>query len=113
MVLPHCVCTETIITFVKHCLRLGLLPMHRERNLKFHVLSRESSEDHPCGRVCHISRGQLNAFQFRNTSFGDLYLKRKTEQRIACVSFFPVFCPHTWGQVVCGRGARLGIGAVS
>lgn len=48
------------------------------------MLSRESSEDHHSGRVYHISRGQLNAFQFRNTTFGDLYLKRKTEQRIVC-----------------------------
>lgn len=51
--------------------------MHKERNLKFHVLSRESSEDHPCGRVYDISREQLNAFHFRNITFGDLYLKRK------------------------------------
>lgn len=32
--LLDCVCIETIITFVKHCLRLGLLPKQKERNFK-------------------------------------------------------------------------------
>lgn len=74
--LPHCVCTEAIITLVKHCLKLGLLPMHKERNLKFCMLSGESSEDHPCGGGYHISSGQLSTFQFRKTPFGDFYFKR-------------------------------------
>lgn len=96
--LPHCVCTEAVITLVKHCLKLGLLPVHKERNLKFHVLSRESSEDHPCGRGYHISRGQLSAFQFRNTTFGDLYLKRRAEQRIACVVFTYLGAGGVWQE---------------
>lgn len=77
-----------------------------------------SSEDPPPGRVLyHISGGQRNAFQFRSTTFGDLYLKRKTQQRIACVPFFfPVFVTWLYGYLEAGgvwqEGASQGTGAV-
>lgn len=59
------------------------------------MVSKESSEDDPSGRVLyHISGRQLDTSQFRNTAFGDLYLERTTQQRIACISFFPMFV--TW-----------------
>lgn len=79
--------------------------------------SKESSEDHPSGRVLnHISGGQLNAFQFRSTAFGDLDLKRKAQQRIACVSFFlPVFVTWLYKYLEAGgvwqEGASQGTGA--
>lgn len=38
MVLPHCACTKVIITHVKHCLKLGLLAVCEERNLKAIVM---------------------------------------------------------------------------
>lgn len=82
------------------------------------MLSKESSEDHPSGRVLyHISGAQLNASQFRNPLFGDLYLKRKTQQMRACVcSFFAVFAVWLYKHLQAGgvgqEGASWGTGAV-
>ena len=81
------------------------------------MLSKEGSGDHPSGRVLYSSSGgQLNAFQFRNTIF-DLYLKRKTQQRIACVSFFfPVFVTWPYKYLEAGgvwqEGVSQGTGAL-
>lgn len=83
------------------------------------MLSKESSENHPSGRVLyHISGGQLNAVQFGSTTLGDLYLKRKTRQRIvACVPFsLPVFVTWLYEYLeragVWQEGASRGSGAL-
>lgn len=79
--------------------------------------SKESSEDCPSGRVLyHIGGGQLNAFQFRNTTFADLALKRKIQQRITRVPFFPVSVMWLYKYLEPGgvwrEGANQGAGAV-
>lgn len=56
------------------------------------MLSRESSEDNLCGSVYHINRGQLNALQFSNFTFDDLYLKRNTRAEDGTCFLLPCVC---------------------
>lgn len=43
-VLLHYVCTKVIITLVKHCLKLGLLAVREEGNLKATVIRAEEGK---------------------------------------------------------------------